>query len=290
VNSRHRGKGETRRSAIERLSRRLTGLALAALSLAACRTEREPKALSQTPDTAAGERDDALDARALAGVWYGVTDDGVSQRAWVLSLELAPMRGFFYSALSGAELCDVRVETTGRITWNTGSAFGRVMYAFDGRHSADGLRGMLRRTSSRGDTVSADLALRRVQASAQVLPSGVYSSMRYSEDSGDLLGTDLLLLEADSLIGALTIAEGAPGEPQPLLDARRDGDTLRFAIQTTSFDRAGAPVREPKLSFTALFARTSVHLQQSDAVEGEVLTRRGGVGEFLRRQPTRRCP
>jgi hypothetical protein len=33
--------------------------------------------------------------------------------------------------------------------------------------------------------------------------------------------------------------------------------------------------------FAAVFAGDSVHLQQTDAIEGEVLTRRGSVAEHL---------
>jgi hypothetical protein len=268
----------------------LTSCAAAVLLVVACRPEREPDARSATADTAAADRSPRVDTAGVGGVWYGVTDDGMSQRAWVLSLERSPVRGFIYSASSGAELCDIQVDTADRVAWNTGSAFGRVRYAFDGRHADDELRGTLRRTSERGDTGSVGLALRRVEPAAPGAPAGVYSSMRYSEDSGDLLGRNLLLLDGNGRIGALTIAEGTPGPPHPLLDSRRGGDTLRFAIQTTSFDRRGTPIRNPKRVFTAIFAGDSVHLQEIDAVEGQVLTRRGSIGDFLRRQPVRACP
>src|SRR5688572_3117998 len=39
-----------------------------------------------------------------------------------------------------------------------------------------------------------------------------------------------------------------------------------------------------------LIAGDSVHLQQTDAIEGEVLTRRGSVAEHLARNPVRGCP
>lgn len=268
----------------------LASVALAVVAFAACEREQESETVSATPGTVAAERGDTLGSGSLDGVWYGESDDGVGQRAWVFSLEHSPLRGFVYSATGGAEVCDMRADTTGRVAWNTGDAFGRVRYRFDGQHVAGELRGRIGRTSARGDTTSADLTLRRAEPSAGAAPAGAYSNMRYSEESGDLLGTDLILLPGDSLMGALTIAEGTPSKPRPLLDRRRNGDTLQFAIQQTAVDRRGAPVRRPKLLFTAILSRDTLRLRQSDAVEDQLLTRRGSVSEFLRRQPVRACP
>jgi hypothetical protein len=233
-------------------------------------------------------------AAPLDGIVYGIASDAVGQRAWIVSLDESPTRGFIYSAPASAELCDLSVDTIGRVSWNTGKAFGHFVYTFEGRRSTEGMGGTLRRVRADDDTASFDVALRRVQGSARGADggrlTGFYSNMHYVEEAGDLLGSNLLLLlDGDSLVGALTISEGAPSPAYPLIHARRDGDTLRFGIQTASVDRTGVPVREPEITFAAVFAGDSVHLQQSDAVEGEVLTRRGSVAEQLARNPIRGC-
>jgi hypothetical protein len=99
--------------------------------------------------------------------------------------------------------------------------------------------------------VSALLLLVAFSSEAQRKPrvTGLFTDMRYSEESGDLVGTEVWIVYGPGgYYATVQIAEGSPGVPQ-VVPVEVSGSNVRFAVRQEWIDQDGKPAPDTTIVF-----------------------------------------
>ena len=167
----------------------------------------------------------------LAALYVGTSSDAI---AWLLTVDTASASGTLFDPLGPIPLCGLRVDSEARKSFTSPELSDGTIYRFVGRMSTTEIEGVLEHVAARSGRVrkSSTLALRRVRlrgqsGTASRLPSGVYGNVMYHQQTGDLLGNELVLIDGEDGTVVLTIEYGgAPDWPRMAQRAKLRGDSL----------------------------------------------------------------
>ncbi len=103
-------------------------------------------------------------------------------------------------------------------------------------------------------------------------PSGVYSSLQYNKEAGDLVGMAIELHAASPAYVVVLVDEGHcyGRERWPLTMV---GNRLSFAVTYEAFDQSGHPFTPKPIKFVGVLNRSTIILSGPDASETERLRR-----------------
>jgi hypothetical protein len=110
----------------------------------------------------------------------------------------------------------LNLTSSGQLTFQTTGTAGEITYSFSGQVSSDDIRGKFL-TERKGRTVSeklneAEVVLQKIDLEnvAKHPIAGLYSNMRYHEESGDVVGAMLILIPREKgIIGTFTPYDGS---------------------------------------------------------------------------------
>jgi hypothetical protein len=170
-----------------------------------------------------------------AGIFLGGSRDQYGERAWLVCLDSSARQGTLYLPPDILRLSFQNPK--GSLVLESQKAFGDLVYVFElkpteqllvGAVSTLRLSGNLRKPLRKSD-----VSLQALHDGHSLLeePFGVYSNLKYLEQAGDLLGSEVILFRRkDSAVGLITRFEGAPDGPYLLSDTILTGSSVRFSI------------------------------------------------------------
>ena len=175
------------------------------------------------------------------GLYFGVSQGDDGECGWLLWIDGKSSHGKLYAPPEMLDLSQLEVFTGGRVIFRSGIAFGELVYSFEGRIHLNKILGTLQANRLKGPPragknkfslsfrrIAGDLTGRRERRGV----SGVYSNVEYVEEGGDLIGTELVLIQRGrELEGILTKYEGAPNGSLPIRGAVTSGGKLRFTTR-----------------------------------------------------------
>lgn len=195
----------------------------------------------------------ATDSHRLDGFYFGVSKNQLGKRGWLLSLDSEARRGQLYMPPGNLELTGLEVNNAGQVSFHSTRDVGDLIYRFEGQVGSSGVLGQFIITRAyqtpASETSHVPVTLRRMDlpkvARSPVDLSGVYSSVKYNLDSGDVTGDELVLFgQGQEFTGIFTAFEGDM-LPYVLVDFARSGNRIRFRIITQFGEEnyAGSVVR-----------------------------------------------
>jgi len=194
--------------------------------------------------------------RLRQGFYYGPWDDGYQTR-WLLLLITPSLQGITYYNGDASPLCSLQMRgdsvaflTDDLTYWQTDQHF---TFGFVGTLGSGGLSGVLvmnggpyngRAFPTQFSVLPTDTLSTAIDSSRE----GVYASVRYIAEAGDLLGDGVLVVNTNQGVAAFyTDFSGVPAGPFPADSVALQGDTLE--LTTRLYRRTAAPSR---FTFTLL--------------------------------------
>jgi len=197
--------------------------------------------------------------------YFGSYTNQFCRCAWFLSLDLANRRGRLFKRPTVLDLTNVEVSETGRITFRTKMDFGNVIYRFEGDQGPNGITARIDSIGADAETdetpITTDpVLLEKVTLSVQKPQSrdfsAVYSNVRYVEESGDLVGEELILFwHGNEPRGIFLMYEGEQMDPLAISDVSLSGPNLKFRVLMLGAE----------LSYAGTFSRNRLQLRRTDA-------------------------
>ena len=197
--------------------------------------------------------------------YFGSYTNQFCRCAWFLSLDLANRRGRLFKRPTVLDLTNVEVSETGRITFRTKMDFGNVIYRFEGDQGPNGITARIDSIGADAETdetpITTDpVLLEKVTLSVQKPQSrdfsAVYSNVRYVEESGDLVGEELILFwHGNEPRGIFLMYEGEQMDPLAISDVSLSGPNLKFRVRTVGGE----------LSYSGTFSGNRLQLRRTDA-------------------------
>jgi hypothetical protein len=218
---------------------------------------------------------DSANSQTRSGVlYYGVSATG---GAWLVSIDFGRGEGVRYDALKNPRLCAVSRGSSGAVSWSS-VPDGGIIERFEGSSGPGSLTGVMTfKEAGTGRVVRTwDLRLDSLSLpspSADTL-AGVYSSVGYVEEAGDLVGAEVVILRSGndpSII--ITKFEGTPSAPYAMADVQWFGDTVSGAYGF------------PRPSRIKLVRQGNTFVLRS----GTVLKKQGTLRELLRPKAQAAC-
>jgi len=205
-----------------------------ALASYTCRPSRDASHAGTGQSQTTGLADSGIAQAPMPGLYWAVSAGG---RAWLFYLDPGSTASAVYRALGPVAICEVITTSSGSLVFHSAEMTDGTTYRFVGQLSRDGVAGTLERVRVRTGAVtrSYDLVLKAARAgfvtgAADPL-SGQYSDLRASDASGDVYGTEVVLVDGvDGVVGLSVDYEGGPGTPRALT-GERVGDALHIAWQ-----------------------------------------------------------
>ena len=225
------------------------------------------------------KKDQINAAQDIDGFFFGVSLDHSARVAWFVKLNTKTGSGSLYVPPGPVKLSEVKINTNGQLTFRSDAAFGDVVYEFSGLVSQARIQGTIRRIRPKSVEDAEELILNRLNMNYAIgdnnaKVSGMYSNVKYIEESGDLVGKEVILIQtSEGLAGILTSYEGEPSDPYALTNAEVSGKSLRFAIQT----------RNGTENYEGLFSANRIKLKRVDIqnLPSEVLINKKSPAEVL---------
>ncbi|PYV38608.1 MAG: hypothetical protein DMG06_25275 [Acidobacteria bacterium] len=223
------------------MTKNLTVLTVIAL-LVACSSDIEKTRDGSKP--VASDKLLAVKQRAVSvpsGIFSGSSKDQYGERAWLVCLDPANRKGKLYLP---PDVLDLSLSDLNEpIVLQSQKGYGDLVYVLELNLTERLLVGTISTQRQVANTskqlLKAEVSLEPVAFQdgwSELLqaPSGVYSNLKYVEEGGDLLGTELVLIRRSggAAVGLITRFEGGPDGPYLLLDTNLRGDFLRFVIRT----------------------------------------------------------
>ena len=164
--------------------------------------------------------------------WYlGVSDEGRGHRAWLIQLDYVHRLGQIYLRPRCLKILYVQMTANGGLHFASEPGVGDVGYEFIGRITTFGLLGDLyttRKSRGRVERIGrASVELQRLPRRAMIR---AYSNMKYNEESGDLVGTELLLISGAGTKAIIYTSSEGGFIPYAAYDLSISRDWLRFKI------------------------------------------------------------
>lgn len=191
-------------------------------------------------DVTVDRNDNTSADQNIEGLYFGVSDNQLGQRAWLLRLEKG--KGILYMPPGNLIISRVEVSSTKHINFQSNAGLGDVAYNFIGQVVSNTIQGEFQFSPaglSNEKRVTAEVLLQRIDASSlnDKNVSGLYSNVQYVEEGGDLVGDDLILIPYDEkLIGIFTSYEN---EMTPYaVDILQQGNKIRFNMNTENGEQS----------------------------------------------------
>ncbi len=247
----------------------IAGFAIALILSACGRGGREPKASVATESTTVvGENPEGT-------LYYGPTPSG---DGFVLYLNFPQGKGVRYEPLENVNVCDLRRDAKGNVTWSSPNVQGYVT-RFAGTLTTSGLRGEVTAANVKTGQLSRSF---EVILESMPFPSASadtaaerYANVSYVQQAGDLTGIELLLLPTGKdTFALLTMFEGTQSGPWIMSNLRSNGDTIQGSYGTPP-------------PFTIALVRSGNALTDR---WGTVLERKVGLREILFAKSLAPCP
>ena len=216
---------------------------------------------------------------------YGESVDKSGSRAWFV--QFGTDSASVYDPPGITQMCRDHVVRTDVIRWHAELGPASQPYRIDEILQSGALGMMVRAIDSKSAGAdSSRIMLRPIVSGANRTPpshtdrSGVYSSLSTSAETGDVVGSELIVAETSSgLAGALVLGEGAASQPYTLREITFAHDTMRFTTTTEV-----GPIK-----YIAQIGPRAAVLWVAGDTAPEVLARRGSTIDFLRRVRARSC-
>lgn len=174
-----------------------------------------------------------------SGIFLGVSKEEYGDIAWLICLELTTQKGKLYAPPG---VLDLSVTNANGHTILRSKGVGDLVYLFELNPNQQSLVGTVTRLRVYGDAskqlTKSELTLEPLPSQGAwstlpQFPSGVYKNVKHIEEAGDLLGTELILIRKnESIVGLVTLYEGAPMGPYSLLELSLIDSDLRFKIRS----------------------------------------------------------
>lgn len=178
---------------------------------------------------------DVVDQTSPSGTYLGYTQAPTAKLAWVLWIGNDHTRGGLYMPPGVLGLCSLSVDS-GTIHFSSAPWAGGTRFSFSGHLIQGAIVGEMRREYPHGTPPSQfPVVFRSLSAgSYRGRLDGIYSNLEVHPESGDLIGTELIIAEgADTITGAVEFAEGGASLPLLLEEPELHGDTLYFSAGAT---------------------------------------------------------
>jgi hypothetical protein len=147
-----------------------------------------------------------------------------------------------------------------------GRAYAAVALALFavGCNQSERLKQQARRAAVAPSSTPRALAASSVASATSAKLNGVYSSVRYVEEAGDVLGMEIEVRTTSQPIAVVTICEGQcrGGKVWPIAV---DGHQLRFSVTEKLVDQNGNPAASQTLKFVGRLESDILVLRISDA-------------------------
>lgn len=173
-----------------------------------------------------------------SGIFLGKSEEKYGDMAWLICLDPANHKGKLYDPLGVLNLS--LTNASGQSVLRSERA-GSLAYVFELNLSQQLLVGTVTRLEVFRDSskpfYKAEVSFERLASFdtwplLYQSPSGVYRNVRNIQETGDLLGAELVLIrKPEGVVGLITIFEGGPDSPYLLLDTDLVGNQLRFKIK-----------------------------------------------------------
>jgi len=206
--------------------------------------------------TDADVQDPIFAQKVLNGYYFGTSNVPAGRISWFLRLDSVKGIGELYLPPQIIQLRSIVLKPNGDFSFSL-LEDKRLVAKFEGRIDGN-IRGSF--VYADGHTITATLDEVRPEWFEQETASyaGVYSDVKYVQEAGDLVGTELLLIpQANNLGGSLTVYEGVPGNIYALSDVRLSGRTIQFSIVT------GTGIEK----FSGQLSSDKIILEKREAVE-----------------------
>jgi hypothetical protein len=162
-----------------------------------CSTARSTMVVSGDPNVHSLAADPKRSDADLDGIYFGISEHLGGDRAWLLTLHFGKGQGMLYMPPANLELA---VKRSGNeVSFRSTRDLGDIVYVFEGQLLSTGLSGTFninRQESTPEKIAHAYVTLKKVAPSKDDRGGGIrglFSNVRYNEDSGDLTGTELIV-------------------------------------------------------------------------------------------------
>lgn len=175
----------------------------------------------------------------LEGFYFGISDSRPERQAWFLYLDTKSGTGSCYDS-PNLEVSHVELSPSGRITFQLNLLEKEYLYVFEGKVASNGFDGqlhLLRLTDTSHEELHChNISFQKLDSddwrenkTGQM--SGLYSNVYLHEETGDLLGEELLLIPTrEEMLGIYVLYEGRAGNSQAIRNAQLFGHKIRFKV------------------------------------------------------------
>ncbi len=199
------------------------------LFICACGRPREGRADHEL--SSAAHIDPAVTQQGVRGVYLAGLSAG---EAWLIYLDTTKGASAMYRPYRSLAVCELQADSNGDVSFRSAEMTDGTVYEFTGRLSIDGLIGAIKRVGMRTGAIVQNqvLTLRRVNArflsGSPDAVSGEYDQVQVSTESGDISGTEVVLVDvADRVVGLSVDYDGGPLPPREL-SGERVGNMLHL--------------------------------------------------------------
>jgi hypothetical protein len=200
-----------------------------------------------------------IDSRAerlpLNGLYYGVSNNEFGQRAWLLRFDSKMGEASLYSPPEIIKVSSLSRSPDGRLVMRSDVSSGGVTYEFDGVTTEGGFSGVFHLSrANKKDLSNFKVDLWRLEDSSSKI-GGVYSSVSYNEEGGDLVGYELILVPNNQKPIGVFVSYENDIQPYALTDVNFSTTELSFNIHT----------RTGEESYRGRFSAENIELRRDDA-------------------------
>ncbi len=165
----------------------------------------------------------------ISGLYFGSFESEYGNLAWLLEFKNGHAK--LYVPPNNLDIRNLELKPEGSISFETEKGLGDLHYKFSGQIINDSLEGTIDLFSLR--PFKANVTLRRIDTNRLKQPEfyGLFSNVEYIEESGDLVGDELIILPiSNDLFGIYTSYEN--GMISYATKIKRDGNSIKLNIQT----------------------------------------------------------
>ena len=218
-------------------------------SLAVIQSTRVPAHAAQNRETTVFPVTGRTTNQTLTGLYLGISDGHLGNRAWLLSLDSRTGRGILYMTPNNLELVDLKFSQSGRLTFRSVKDIGDVIYLFDGTVGASGIAGQFRNTrqgqGENAETPSFPVTMTKLDLSSsgsRLGVSGLYSNVRYSAEGGDLIGAELVLFWHGGKPAMIFTSYNNEMLPYSATNIVQSRNIIRFRVRTATGEESYSAV------------------------------------------------
>jgi hypothetical protein len=211
------------------------------LAINACQPRNQTDEKPPQSQARDSSKDRGDKSQELSGFYFGSSQSQSDEIAWLLKIDMNPREGSLYMPPEVLKLSIVKPDQSNNLSFRSNAGFGDAVYEFNGQINQTGIRGtMAQKYPNPASNNTFNVVLNRFDASPlgenrNFKINGMYSNVKYIEDSGDLIGKELIFIStSNGFVGILTSFEGVPTKPYALVDVKLIESNLQFSIRTNN--------------------------------------------------------